>query len=179
MRKEAVAVCVVIIVVLAFLAGLGSSTLYPAKTVSKTTTVTDTFDETVTDTFAQTVIDLSTTSSATCDYVIPGPCPNGETFTLAVNYTGNWRVTYQGYNAAACSDCYGSSTQTLNGSYDGSGFNSRNFTVGGQGNGWTLCAQAQKSDASSSVLFLNVSGALNETSLAFGTASACSQAIIV
>ena len=148
MRNGTVAVVMVAVLVLAFLAGLGSSTMYSAKTISETTTVIDTFD--------QTVIDFATASSATCDYVIPGPCPKGETFTLAVNYTGNWRVTYQGYNAAAYSDCYSSSTQTLNGSYDGTGFNSRNFTVDGQGNGWTLCAQAQKSDGSSSVLFLSL-----------------------
>ena len=170
MRNGTVALIMVIVILLAFLAGLGSSTLYTAKTISKTTTVTDTFD--------QTVIVLATTSSTTCDYVIPGPCPSGRTFSLSVNYTGTWRVTYQGYNAATCLNCLNNSTQTLNGSYDGSGFSSRNFTVGGQGNGWTLCAQAQKSDGSSSVLFLDVSGALNQTSLAFGTTSACSQALI-
>lgn len=170
MRNETVAIIMIIIILLALVAALGSSTLYSAKTISKTTTVTDTF--------AQTVIILTTVSSVSCDYVIPGPCPNGQTFTLLVNYTGSWRVTYQGYNAAACSDCFNNSTQTLNGSYDGSGFNSRNVTVGGQANGWTLCAQAQKSDASGLVLILQVSGAGNQTSLPFGTTSACSQEMI-
>ena len=168
MRNETVAVVLVIVLVLAFLAGLGSSTLYSSKTVSKTTTLTDTF--------AQTIIILTTTSSTSCDYVIPSPCPSGQTFTLSVNYTGSWRVVYQGYNTAAC--CYNNNTQTLSGSYDGSGFYSRNITVSGQANGWTLCAQAQKSDASSSVLFLSVSGAQNKTSIPFGTASACSEEII-
>jgi len=171
MRNEAVVAVLVVVLVLAFVAGFGLSTIYSERTISKTATVTDTF--------AQTVIILSTTSSATCDYVIPGPCPSGQTFTLSVNYTGTWRVTYQGYNAAACSGCYNNDTRTLSGSYDGSGFYTRNITVSGQANGWTLCAQAQKADASSSVLILGVSGAQNKTSIPFGAASACSQEILV
>jgi hypothetical protein len=170
-RNGTAAVVVTVVIALAFLAGLCSSTLYPAKTVSKTATVTYTF--------AQTVIVLSTSSSVSCNYVIPAPCPGGQTFTLSVNYTGPWRVTYQGYNAAACSDCYGNGTQTLSGSYDGSGFNSRNITVSGQANGWTLCAQAQKSDASGSVLTIDVSGVRNETSLPFGSTLVCSEEMIV
>jgi len=170
MRNAPVAITMVIVLVLAFLAGLGSSTQYSPKTVSETTTVTDTF--------SQTVIILTTTSSTSCDYVIPSPCPSGQTFTLIVDYTGAWRVTYQGYNAPSCSDCLNNSTETLTGNYDGSGFNARNVTVSGQANGWTICAQAQKSDASSSVLVLIVSGVQNETSIAFGTASACEEEIV-
>jgi len=170
MRKEVLAVIVVIVVTIAFVAGVGSSRLYSVKTISATTTVTDTF--------AQTVILLATSSSATCYYVIPGPCPSGQTFSLTVNYTGSWRVTYQGYNTLFCSGCLDNSTRTLIGSYDGSGSDSRNITVGGQGPGWTLCAQAQKTDPASSTLTLQVYGAQNQTSLTFGTTSACSQVTI-
>ena len=149
---------------------LFSASLYQPKTALKTTTVTETF--------VQTVIVLSTETSASCDYVLPGPCINGQTFTLSVNYTGAWRITCQGYNTAGCLGCYDSSTQTLSGNYDGSGYSARNITVGGQSNGWTLCAQAQKSDSSSSALILDVSGARNETSIPFGTASACSEELL-
>jgi hypothetical protein len=142
-----------------------SSALYTTKTISTTTTATDTF--------VQTIIVLSTVSSTSCDYVIPGPCPNGQTFALSVNYAGPWTVTYQGYNDVCGSKCTNSSLQTLLGSFDGSGFNSRNITVGGQGNGWTFCAQAQKSDASSSTLTLEVAGSQNKTSLPFGSTSNC------
>jgi len=148
---------------------------------------TRTTTTTTTDTFAQTVTVLSTVSSTSCDYVLPYavPCLIGENFTVSVNYTGPWTVTYQGYNE----DCYNyqpprttcnSDSQTLSGNYDGSGFSSRNITVGGQENGWTFCAQAQKSDASRSTLILEVSnGPRNETSLPFGTASTCSVELLL
>jgi hypothetical protein len=130
---------------------------------------------------------LSTASSTSCTYVLPYAvsCLIGQSFTVSVNYTGPWIVTYQGYNE----DCYNyqarnstcsSGFQTLSGSYDGSGFNSRNITVTGQENGWTFCAQAQKSDASRSTLVLEVSdGPRNETSLPFGTGSTCSVELLL
>ena len=154
-----------------------SASLYLAVEAPTRTVTTAT-----TDTFAQTIIVLSTASSTSCNYVLPYavPCLIGENFTISVNYTGPWTVTYQGYNE----DCYNYQTlnstcnsdfQTLSGNYDGSGFNSRNITVSGQENGWTFCAQAQKSDASDSALTLEVSdGPRNDTSLPFGTTSTCS-----
>jgi hypothetical protein len=164
-----IAAAIIIAAVVISAAIFTSSALRTTKTVSTTTTTTST----TTDTFVQTITVLSTVSSASCDYVIPGPCPNGQTFALSVNYSGSWTVTYQGYNDVCGSTCANSSLQTLLGSYDGSGFNSRNITVGGQGNGWTFCAQAQKSDASTSTLTLGVAGSQNKTSLPFGTTSAC------
>jgi len=155
-------------------AGLGVG--YAAGVASRQTGTTTT---TATDTFFQTIIVLSTASSTSCDYVIPGPCPSGQTFALSVNYSGSWTVTYQGYNAACGSTCNGSDLQNLLGSYDGSGFNSRNITVGGQGNSWTLCAQAQKSDASSSAMTLEVAGIQNRTSLPFGSTSTCVESELV
>ena len=158
-----------------------SASLYVAVEVPTRTTTTTT----ITDTFAQTTIVLSTVSSASCDYVIPAPCPSDENFTLSVNYTGPWTVKYQGYNEQcytqrnSTSNC-NSDYETLNGSYDGSGSNSRNITVSGQGNGWTFCAQAQKSDASGSILILEVSGDQNKTSLPFfGITSTCSEELLL
>ena len=165
-----VAAAILIAAVVVSAAILASTTLYPAKTISRTTTVTDTF--------AQTLIALTTTTSISCGGPYP-ICPaNAQTFTLSVNYTGSWRVAYQGYDTAGCSNCNNNASLVLRGSYDGSGFNSRNITVTAQGYGWTLCAQAQKFDSSNSVLVLHVSGAQNETSLPFGTTSACVEALI-
>ena len=166
-----VALAIVIAAVVISATILASSAIHSAKTVSKTTTVTDTF--------AQTVIVSASSSSASCDGAYP-VCPeSGQTFTLSVNYTGAWRVSYQGYDTAGCSNCYNNSALALRGSYDGSGPNTRSITLNAEGMGWTLCAQAQKSDASSSALILYVLGARNETSLPFGTASACSEVEVV
>ena len=83
-----------------------SASLYVAVEVPTRTTTTTT----ITDTFAQTTIVLSTVSSASCDYVIPAPCPSDENFTLSVNYTGPWTVKYQGYNE----QCYTQRNSTSN-----------------------------------------------------------------
>ena len=62
MKNGAAAAIMIIVLVLAFVAGYGSSTLCHVNTISKATTVTDTF--------AQTLILLATTSSVTCNYAI-------------------------------------------------------------------------------------------------------------
>jgi hypothetical protein len=169
-----IAAAIIVAAVVISAAIFTSSALYNTRTISTT------------DTFAQTITVL-TASSTSCDYVLPYavPCLIGQNFTVSVNYTGSWIVTYQGYNE----DCYtyqihaftcNPDSQTLSGSYDGSGLNSRNITVTGQENGWTLCAQAQKPDASSSTLDLEVSdGPRNQTSLPFGTASTCSVELLL
>lgn len=110
--------------------------------------------------------------SSSCYYVLPEavPCLPGQNFTLSVNYTGQWKVTYQGYN------CLGENCgkTTVTGSYSGTGFDSRNIAATGSANGWTLCAQAQKLDGSSATLTM-VLGGENSTSLPFGSASFCDE----
>jgi hypothetical protein len=85
-----------------------------------------------------------------------------------VNYTGPWKLTYQGYNSL------GKSNPTdVSGSYNGTGFYSMPITLSGlSDNGLTLCAQAQKLDASNSILILTVTGS-NETALPYGSTSYC------
>jgi len=90
------------------------------------------------------------------------------TFTISVNYTGSWRLTYQGY------DSMGESNPTnANGNLTGTGLHSQSVTLSGPNdNSLTLCATAQKLDASSSTLILTITG-YNETSLPYGSTSYC------
>lgn len=90
------------------------------------------------------------------------------TFTLSVNYTGPWRVSYQGYNSLGRSN-----PTSVSGNLSGSGFYSRAITLSGLNNaGLTLCAQAQKLDGSDSTLVLTITG-YNETSAPYGSVSYC------
>ena len=107
-------------------------------------------------------------------YGLPGTCSAGSVFALEVNYTGPWKVTYEGYNSLGRSN-----TTTVSGSYSGSGYDSWDINVTGSSDGWTLCAQGQKLDASSFTLTISVGGVLNETSLPDGSTSTCQEAQIV
>ncbi len=127
---------------------------------------------TITQTVTITPTQTSSVSSSSCYYYIPEavPCSTGFNFTLSVNYTGPWKLTYQGYNGLGISNF-----TTVSGNYGGTGFDSRNITVGGSHNGWTLCVQALKLDASNSTMSLTISGATT-TSLQSGSISTCQEA---
>ena len=120
-----------------------------------------------------TSVSTASTTSSSCYYVLPQavPCLIGHDFTLSVNYTGQWEVRYQGYN------CLGEAcgTRTTNGSYTGTGSTLASITVQGAAGQWTLCAQAQKLDASNTILTLAIGGARNSTALAYGSVSACDE----
>jgi hypothetical protein len=76
------------------------------------------------------------------------------TFTISVNYTGPWRLTYQGYASMAESN-----PTNANGNLTGNGPYSRPVTLAGpNNNGLTLCATAQKLDASDATLTVIVTG---------------------
>jgi hypothetical protein len=114
---------------------------------------------------------MSSSSSSTCSGYPPGGnclAIYSYTFTLSVNYTGPWKVTYQGYNSLGKSNPI-----NVSGSRSGTGYFSIPITLSGlNNNGLTLCAQAQKLDASNSTLILTVTGH-NETSVPYGTVSYC------
>ena len=107
------------------------------------------------------------TVTTTCSgYPPAGDCitPYSTTFNLRVNYTGPWKVTYQGYNSGG---------RNISGGYSGAGFNSTMITLTGLSNGFlTLCAQAQKLDSSGDLLILTITG-YNETSMPYGVVSYC------
>ncbi len=99
-----------------------------------------------------------------------GNCPGNYnyTFTISVNYTGPWKLTYQGYMSMGESNPSG-----VSGTLSGSGSYSLPVTLfGPNNNGLTLCATAQKLDGSNSTLTLTVTGH-NETSLPYGITSYC------
>jgi len=97
-----------------------------------------------------------------------GDCPGNysSAFTISVNYTGSWRLTYQGY-------ANGGGPTNVNGNLTGSGLYSLLVTLSGpNNNGLTLCATSQKLDGSNSTLTLTVTGS-SETSLPYGSTSYC------
>lgn len=116
--------------------------------------------------------EITSMSGNTCSGYPPGGnclATYSYTFTLSVNYSGPWKLSYRGYNSVGVR----SNPTNVSGSYTGTGFYSRNVTLSGLNNsGLTLCAQAQKLDSSNSTLILKVTG-YNETSLPYGSTSYC------
>ena len=101
------------------------------------------------------------TSSSCTGYPPGGNClaTYSYTFTISVNYTGQWKLTYQGNH--------------VSGNDTGSGFFSKAVTLSDLNTNWlTLCATAQKLDGSNDTLILTVTGH-NETSLPYGVTSYC------
>ena len=115
---------------------------------------------------------LSTTTSSSCSGSPPtGDCPGAfsYTFTISVNYTGPWTLTYEG--CSGMSPC--SPPTPVMGSLNGTGYYSKPVTLTGpDSSGLELCAQAQKLDGSNNTLILTVTG-YNETSLPYGSTSYC------
>jgi len=114
-----------------------------------------------------------TFESAACSGYPPGGncvAPYSSTFTISVNYTGPWKLTYSGQtNVGESNPSNVTSTST------GMGYVSVPVTLAGLNNRMlTLCAQAQKLDASSSTLFLSIDSLYpKNTSMPYGSVSAC------
>jgi hypothetical protein len=113
----------------------------------------------------------TTSTSSTCSGSPPvGDCISAYsyTFALSVNYTGSWKLAYEG-----CSGLGTCSPTPVTGSLNGTGYYSKAVTLTGLDNsGLTLCAQAQKLDGSNATLILTVTG-YAETSLPYGSVSFC------
>ena len=142
----------------------GSTSLTSSTSTSTSTSLSPTSEETQSQT-------ASTTTSSSCSGYPPGGnCPGtySYTFTVSVNYTGPWKLTYLGYNYLGKTN-----PTNVSGSYTGSGFFAKNVTMTSvDTGGLTLCGTAQKLDGSSSTLILTVTG-YNETSLPYGSVSYC------
>jgi hypothetical protein len=107
----------------------------------------------------------------TCSGYPPGGncvVPYSYSFTISVNYAGPWRLTYTGQTNA------GESNPTnVTGTRTGTGNISASVTLGGLNNRMlTLCARAEKLDASNSTPFLSIFYPKN-TSTPFGSVSTC------
>jgi hypothetical protein len=133
-----------------------------------TTQVTDTGYQPLT---SQSQTTSTTASSACSAYPPAGDCPGtfSYTFTISVNYTGPWTLTYEG--CSGMSTC--SPPTPVMGSLNGTGYYSKPVTLTGpDSSGLELCAQAQKLDGSGNILILTVTG-YNETSVPYGSVSYC------
>ena len=114
-----------------------------------------------------------TFESGVCSGYPPGRncvAPYCYPFPISVNYTGPWKLTYTGQTNA------GESNPTnVTGTRTGNDYYSMRVTLAGLNNRMlTVCAQAQKLDASKSTLLLSV-GPLHpkNTSAPYGSVSAC------
>lgn len=103
-----------------------------------------------------------------------GNCPGSYsyTFTVDVNYPGQWRVTWWGYHSVGAD--FGQVGNYTGGTFVGTGNSSKDAELSGpNNNGLALCARAQKLDSSTSTLTLNVLYRSNQTSLPLGYATLC------
>jgi len=96
--------------------------------------------------------------------------PYSYTFTISLNYTGSWRLTYSGQTNAGESN-----PSNVTGTSSGTGYLSVPIALSGLNNRMlTLCAHAQKLDASSSTLFLSIDSHYpKNTSMPYGSVSTC------
>ena len=114
-----------------------------------------------------------TLKSGTCSGYPPGgDCVAlySHTFTISVNYTGPWRLTYSGETNVGESN-----PSNVTGTNTGTGYHSASVTLSGLNDKMlTICAQAQKLDASSSTLFLGIDSLYpKNTSIPHGSVSTC------
>jgi hypothetical protein len=113
-------------------------------------------------------------TSTTCTYTtMPEEieCPHffNQTYTVSVSYGGPWGAVYNGYLGDSQSG-----QLVESGSFYGHGPANESVTVSGTDViGTLICSQAQKLDSSNSTLVLRIASAINQTSLAYGTAKVC------
>ena len=141
------------------------------------TTTTATSETTILHTI--TLYTNSTMTSTTCTNTGGSGCPQliNYTFTISVSYAGPWGLSYQGYVGLTESE----KNLVGSGSFYGHGPTNESVMIGGTSTtGTSLCAEAQKLDASNSTLILRIVSALNitnQTSLAYGTVKTCHSVI--
>jgi hypothetical protein len=134
----------------------------------------------------QTITVYSRTFTATsCTYTtLPEAmdCPHywNSTWTISVEYAGVWVASYQGYLGGG----ENKSDLSVAGSFYGHDTANQSLTITGwtQGQAITVCAEAQKLDASGSTLVLRILppvNVMNETSSVYGTTKTCLQDVIM
>ncbi len=145
-----------------------------SKTTTETVTRTSTTALTTTTTLYSVTI-LSTTMNATTSCSATGGlgCLHfiDMNWTISVNYSGPWGVNYQGWLGDISSG-----QLVTSGSFFGDSPGARTVSITGWSDlGNSLCAQAQKLDASNSTLSVTILPPLvsNQTSAAYGTTQTC------
>jgi len=122
---------------------------------------------------AISVVAYYTVKTPSCSGYPPGGncvAPYSYTFTIAVNYTGRWSLNYTGQTNVGEANAY-----NVTGTHTGTGAFTVPATLSGLNTRMlTICAHAQKLDASDSTLFLSI-GPLypKNTSTPYGNVSTC------
>jgi len=117
------------------------------------------------------------TTSTTCKATGGIGCPHSlsDSYTISVTYAGPWGMTYAGYLGGSPSG-----QPVIFGSFYGHTSTNETVTVAGvTTSGTSICAQAQRLDASSSTLVLSIASSSNQTSVAYGTTRVCVANVIV
>ena len=130
-------------------------------------------------TVTTTVFTTSLSTYTSCTYTGGIGCPHSfnQTYTVSVDYSGPWGATYEGYLEVGQSG-----TPAESGSFYGLAPKNESVVFAGTLTfGTTFCVTAQKLDASNAMLIVRIlpSEATNQTSVAYGTASACIETAIV
>jgi hypothetical protein len=161
------------VVVIALVIGttLGSIGFPTTKTETTTQTIASSSTTTLFITKVVTIVTNTSSTSSTCTATGGIGCPHffNETFSLSVDYSGPWGLSYQGYLGD------GSGLPIESGNFFGHGFGwNSSVTVSGIDEyGVTACAEAQKLDSSNATLGLILQGNANMTSLPYGTTKVC------
>lgn len=170
--------------IIALLAGSGT-TYYvkSAETMTVTltqqqTTVTSYTTRTTTSLLTTSEASFSSSTSSTCTSSAGTPCSQifNQTIVASINYSGPWGLSYQTNLGTA-----GSSSDSIqSGSFYGDGSLNESIVIRANASelsssGITTCMQAEKLDASSSLLVLSLpsSNSKNETFVAYGVVSLC------
>jgi hypothetical protein len=115
---------------------------------------------------------LTSSTSTTCTATGGIGCLHflNDRYTISVSYGGPWGLTYQAYLGDSPS---GQPVKSGN-FYGHSPTNETVAVAGTSAIGTTLCAEAQKLDASNSTtLVLRIASSTNQTSAAYGTTKIC------
>ena len=184
MKNSLVALSLIIAVLASGVVGYAIAT---SGTMSTTTNISErsstTTPTTTTTVFITRVATVFTTASSTTSTLCTSTgglgCPHfiNKTFTLSVNYGGAWGLSFQGYLGEGTS---GAPVQS--GSFYGHGATNESVTVSGIDTyAITICVEAQKLDASNSMLVLRIlpTDVMNQTSLLYGTTMSCLADVIM
>jgi len=157
-----------------------TSLSFSTKTSTETTTVTTSMVYTTSLISVSTVTlkAANTTTSTSCTATGGIGCPHflNNTYTIRVNYTGPWGLTYHSYLGMGAPP---DGTLLQSGEFFGHGPSSELVNVAGTSTiGTAVCVEAQKLDATNTTLTLSIASATNQTSIAYGSTTVCIAEVI-
>ena len=156
------------------------SVVFPTKIGTSTEIIASLSATTIFITRIVTAVVNTTSTYFTCSDTGGIGCPHffNLTYIASVNYRGAWGLSYQGY--------LGDNTSVPPievGNFYGHGSTNESIMVSGTDTyGITVCVEAQKLDASNSMLVLRIfppTNVSNQTSLPYGTTESCLTDVIM